>query len=468
LNASSLELSRDEMRQYGYRVVDLVVEHLADLRAAGVGRKGAPATLRPELDEPPPGEPGDFEAVMDRLRDQVLANNLRVHHPRFFGFVPGPGNFVSVLADLISSGFNVFNGTWMGGSGAAALELAVVDWFRQWCGLPTEAGGIFVSGGSVANMTALAVARHVKLDRFNDAIVYCSDQTHSSVDRALRILGFGPAQIRRLPSDPHYRLSVRTVADAIGRDRALGLRPFCIVANAGTTNTGAVDPLGSLAALAHSNNMWIHADGAYGAASTVCERGRSALEGLSDVDSLALDPHKWLFQTFECGCVLVRDRSALKSTFQILPDYLQDVHREEEEMNPCDYGIQLTRSFRALKVWLSMQVFGLDAFRTAVERGFELAEYAQSRLERMARWEVLSPAQMGIVAFRYLPQRAEPNPMQTELVEAMLRDGYALLTSTVLRGVTALRLCTINPRTSEDDIGATLARLDRHARELDA
>ncbi len=204
----------------------------------------------------------------------------------------------------------------------------------------------------------------------------------------------------------------------------------------------------------------MHADGAFGAAAAISPRGRTALEGLELADSLSIDPHKWLFQTFECGCVLLRDGRQLKETYQILPDYLQDL-RGMGEVNPCDYGIQLSRGFRALKVWLSVQVFGMAAFRAAVEHGFELAEYAQRRLESMPDWEIVSPAQMGTLAFRYAP-----SPIDTRLVDAMLKDGHALVSSTVLRGVAALRMCTINPRTTHQDIDGTLERMDLLAKAL--
>jgi aromatic-L-amino-acid decarboxylase len=232
-----------------------------------------------------------------------------------------------------------------------------------------------------------------------------------------------------------------------------------VVANAGTTNTGAVDPLGELADLCAAEDMWLHADGAYGAASVLCERGRQKLAGLERVDSLSLDPHKWLFQPFECGCVLARDAGQLKSAFQLMPEYMRDVHRNTAETNQADYGIQLSRGFRALKVWLSMNTFGLAAFRAAITRGFELAEFAEGELRRRGNWEILSPAEMAIVAFRF----GQDDAVQTRLVEAMLRDGFAFLTSTTLKGVTALRLCTINPRTSEDDIVQTIDRLEKFA-----
>jgi aromatic-L-amino-acid/L-tryptophan decarboxylase len=219
--------------------------------------------------------------------------------------------------------------------------------------------------------------------------------------------------------------------------------------------------LNDLADLAAAEKMWLHVDGAFGAAAILSDRGRAMLGGIERADSLALDPHKWLFQSFECGCVLLRDVELLKSAFQIKPDYLRDVHRISAEFNPADHGVQLTRSFRALKVWLSLQTFGVAAFREAIERGFELAEIAERELRAHKSWEILSPAQLATVCFRF----GKSDEVQTQLVDLMMRDGYALLTSTELRGVASLRLCTINPRTTEQDIVETVKRLDQFARE---
>jgi aromatic-L-amino-acid decarboxylase len=237
-------------------------------------------------------------------------------------------------------------------------------------------------------------------------------------------------------------------------DRAAGLHPFAVVANAGTTNTGAIDPLPEISALCQSNDMWMHVDGAYGAAAVLCDRGRALLQGLELADSLSLDPHKWLFQSMECGCVILRDAEILKATYRITPEYLADVHRNLSEVSPHDYGIQLTRSFRALKLWMSVQYFGLDAFRTAMDRGFELAEFAESKLREMPGWEIVTPATMGIVTFH------RPGTDYKKLHEAILADGFALASSTVLKGRTVLRFCCINPRTTEDDIEQTIHRID--------
>ena len=456
-----LELSEAEMRALGYRVVDLVVDHLAHIEDRKVGAKGTPAEFRAVFGEPPPEQPVPADVIFARLERDVLGNMLNILHPRFFAFVPGPSNFVSAAADFLASGYNVFNGSWLGGSGAAALELTVIDWLRKACGLPEGAGGLFVSGGSVANLTALLAGRQARLeDHSAGAVAYYSDQTHSSVGRALRAIGLAPEQLRCIPSDDRYRLPLAALAEHVGRDRSAGLRPFCVIANAGATSTGAVDPLRAIGEYCRDEGLWLHVDGAYGAAAVISERGRLALDGLELADSVSLDPHKWLFQSIECGCVLVRDAAHLKLAFSTSAAYLAEIHRFTAEVNPCDYGIQLTRSFRALKVWMSIQYFGLGAFRAAVDRGFELADLAERTLRTMPHWEVVTPAEMGIVTFRH---RGSTAGYYNALHQAMLANGFAFLSTTALNGQTVLRICTINPRTSDRDITDTLAWLDRLA-----
>jgi aromatic-L-amino-acid decarboxylase len=447
------------MRALGYLVIDTLVEHFARLREQPAGRKAGRAALEELFREPVPERGTDPRELVERLKRDVFANQLHVDHPRFFAFVPGPGNFVGAMADALASGFNSFVGTWLGGSGPAEIELVTIDWLRALCGLPETAGGLFVSGGSMANLTALAIARHARLGyEIPGAMVYYSDQTHSASERALRVLGFAPSQTRKLTSDECFRLPVDALAREVAADRAQGWRPFCVIANAGTTNTGAIDPLLELVRFCREEGLWLHVDGAYGAAAVISGEGRRLLDGLGEVDSLALDPHKWLFQPFEIGCVLLRDRQLMKNALGIHPEYLRDAHRFAEETNFCDYGIQLTRSFRALKLWMSFKTFGLEAFRDAVAHGFRLAEAAERRLRQNPAWEIVTPAQMGVVTFRHREETANQ-----QLVEAMLEDGYALLTSTVLRGRTVLRLCTINPRTTEEEIGETVSRMERLA-----
>jgi len=458
-----LEFSPERMREIGYRVVDQLVNHLATLPNQPVGGKGEPVALRAALTEPVPEHGMEFEAVLQQLERDILPNTMHVNHPRFFAYVPGPSNFVSAMADALVSGYNVFAGTWISGSGPAAVELAVIEWLRAECGFPTGAGGLFVSGGTMANLTALAVAKHVALDdRLDGATVYFSDQAHSSLEKALRVIGLPSGNARKLACDLDYRLPVRELERAMKKDRSEGKRPFCVIASAGTTNTGAIDPLCELSRLCKDQHLWLHVDGAYGAAAVICDRGRELLGGLELADSVSLDPHKWLFQPFEIGCVLVRELSHLRDTFLILPEYLKDTHQYSDEFNFTDYGLQLTRGFRALKLWMSIKVFGMASFRAAVERGFALAEFTEARLRKMPGWEIVTLAQMGIVCFRYA---GGDDAAHLRLVQSILKDGFALITSTVLQGRTVLRTCTINPRTTQSDIEETLDRLDRLARQ---
>jgi glutamate/tyrosine decarboxylase-like PLP-dependent enzyme len=375
-----------------------------------------------------------------------------------------------VLADTMASGYNVFAGTWLEGSGPAEVELVVIDWLRRIVGMPETVGGLFVSGGSVANLTALVVAREVKLSgQIDGAVAYCSDQTHSSIERALRVIGFSNEQLRKLGSDEDFRLPVGELSRAVEADRLAGKNPFLVVANAGATNTGAVDPLAELVAFCGEQGLWLHVDGAIGAAAMLSQHERQRLEGIERSDSLSLDPHKWWFQPYETGCLLVRDARRLKDCFHILPEYLKDLSPEEEEVNFYDLGIQLTRSFRALKLWASLKVFGLASFRKAVERGLQTAIQAEERLRRSPVLEVVTPAQMGIVTFRVAAaglsgQAAES--IHEKIVSEMIADGLAMVSSTVLKGRTALHMSTINPRTTIPDVDRTIDKIESIAVRL--
>ncbi|MHA2298583.1 MAG: pyridoxal phosphate-dependent decarboxylase family protein [Candidatus Hodarchaeales archaeon] len=467
----TLQLSREEMQLLGYQVVDILVDHFDNLHDKFVTHKANRSSIEKRLREPLP-EKGtlDFGMVLQQLQQDVLSNIMHPDHPRFFAFVPGPSNFISVMADTIATGFNVFAGTWLEASGPTEIELVTIDWLRQLCGLPSTTSGLFVSGGSIANLTALAIARHVKLDnQVQGAVIYFSDQTHSSIDKGLALLGFKLTQLRRLASDDDYKLKLSELRQEIAKDRKAGRKPFCVIANAGTVNTGAVDPLLELVDLCCDEGLWLHVDGAYGAPAVLSDKGRDLLEGLDRVDSLTLDPHKWLFQPYEIGCLLVKNGHLLKETFRILPEYLKDVDRAEEEVNYCDLGIQLTRRFRALKLWMSLKVFGIDAFRKAITRGIEKAEKAEEMIKGFSNWEVVTPAQMAIVTFRYTPEDHSPeelNKMNRQLVDRMIADGYAMISTTELRGQTVLRLCMINPRTTETDIQETIKKLDKFGEEL--
>lgn len=465
-----LQLSRDEMQALGAQALDLVIHHFETNRASPVAVTLPRAQTERLLRTPLPEDATPVHELVEILAREVFPNALKSDHPRFYAFVPSPTNFVSVIGDLLISGHNLFAGHWMAASAAGQIEINVLDWLNELVGFPKESGGILVSGGSMANLSAIATAREARLGGSNpNAIVYCSDQTHSSMAKGLRILGFGPEQKRTIATDDGFRLSIPALETAIVEDRAAGRVPFCVVANGGTTNTGAIDPLDALADICAREKLWLHVDGAYGAAAVITGRGRTALAGLERADSITLDPHKWLFQPYELGCLLVRDASVLPNAFRVEDedhaDYLEDVTRHvQHDVNFYECGVQLTRSFKALKLWLSMRTFGLGEFRRAIQIGFEMADHAERTLRAAGTWEIVTPSQMGIVTFRWRDAAktdAQIDAITRETVDLMREDGYALVMSTALKQRPVLRLCPINPTTNAGEIEETIARLGR-------
>ncbi|HSF18363.1 MAG TPA: aspartate aminotransferase family protein [Vicinamibacteria bacterium] len=467
--SKDLTLDREEMTRLGYRAIDLVVSHFEKLPQLPVSRVQSREDMERALREPPPREPSSADAIFDTLSRHVLPNIIHVDHPRNFAFVPGPNNFAGVLGSLIASGFNVFAGTWLEASGPAQIELVTIDWMKEILGLPGSAAGLFVSGGSAANLTALLVAREDRLSGdLASGMGYCSSQTHSSMERAFRVLGLRPHQLTRVETDEVFRLSLPALERAIALDRARGRKPFVVIANAGTTNTGAVDPLPELAELCRKEDLWLHVDGSFGAVAALSPRKSHLLRGLDRADSLSLDPHKWLFQPYGTGTVLVRQGNLLERYFQVFPEYLDDVKGGSDELNFCDYGIELTRSFRALRLWMTFKLFGLDRIQAAVEHGIEMAERAEAGLREIPLFEIVAPAELGVVAFRYRahpPARADE--LNRRLVRAVMDDGFAFVSSTTLGGKTVIRLCPINPRTTAADIDRSVERICQLAARLD-
>ncbi|MGQ0649194.1 MAG: pyridoxal phosphate-dependent decarboxylase family protein [Gemmatimonadaceae bacterium] len=472
-----LQLSGDEMRALGAQVLEIAVRRFETLRDQPVSsRMPSRAETEAALRTPLPVHGEDPRALVDHLMQEVFPKTFHSDHPRFYAFVPSPTNFVSVMGDLLVSTHNVFAGHWLASSTAAQIELVVIDWLKELCGLPGEGGGIMVSGGSMANLCAIATAREAILGGPDErGVLYCSDQTHSSLAKGVRLIGFRRDQRRTVVTDEQLRLSLPALEHMIADDRARGLRPFCVVANGGTTNTGAVDPLPALADLCEREGIWLHVDGAYGAAAVITERGRTALRGLERAHSITLDPHKWLFQPYELGCLLVRDVDTLRAAFRITDDdhadYLEDVRRHvHDEVNFYELGPQLTRSFKAVKLWLSLRTFGLDAFRRAQEVGFEMADEAERVLRADPRWEIVTPSQMAVVTFRWRgdgslsPHRVDA--LTQRVVDRMRLDGYALVMSTALGGRPALRICPIHPGTRADEIHEAIRRLTHFSTEI--
>ncbi len=473
----SLDWDPQTMKRAGYQVVDWLVDRIASLRESSLGLELSREETERLLREPMPEEPSAFEQVFDEYARKVAPNAVRLDHPRFFAFIPSAPNFASVLAEALVAGTNVFAGTWLESSGPSQVELVVIDWFKEMLGLPRDAAGLLVSGGSVANLTALAVARRKVLnDSTAGAVVYFSDQTHASIDRALRVLGFGASQFRRIETDADYRMSSERLSEQVRQDRTKGLRPFAVIANAGTTNTGAIDPLADIGRIAKENSLWFHVDAAYGGFAALTDRGREMLRGIEGADSLVLDPHKWLYCPFEAGCVIVREGPQMRETFRILPEYMRDVEREELDVNFCDFGLQLTRSFRALKVWMALKTYGARRFRQIIDQCLDLTLYAAGLLERSPQLEIVTRPSLGVFTFRYVPrnltargQDAEKslNRLNGELVRRAISSRKLMISSTRLGSCLVLRFCILNHRTTKADVRAALSLIEQFGREAE-
>lgn len=460
LPADVLSIPPDEMRRLGYWVVDQVIAHFEHGDRGPAVLVGNPDDLTDALGGPVPHEPGDPLQAMQTLVDVALKNQQHGDHPRYFARVPGPSSFAGVLGEWLGTGHQAIAASWVGGSGPATVELVVCKWLASVLGLPDTTEGVLLSGGSMANITGLVAVRNV----FGAGVVYLSDQTHSSIARGLRSIGLADDEIRILPTDNQMRLPVEGLRQAISDDLRLGRRPSMVVATAGTTNTGTVDDLPAIAELCRQHGLWLHVDAAYGGPAALCEPGRHALSGIEYADSVVLDPHKWLFQPYDVGCLLVRRGGILEQAYAMNPEYLLDVKARPGEVDLRNRSLELTRRSRALKLWLTFRTYGAERLGQAVERGIALAERAEQLLRDDARWDVVTPAQLGVVTWAAIGVSSEQH---RAAAAALTNDGYASVTTTTIRGRSVLRLCTLNPRTTEDDIRGTLSRLADYVSQPD-
>jgi aromatic-L-amino-acid decarboxylase len=470
---AALDLDHATMQRIGRQVADFVAEHLATLRDQPAYRTLDRQSAHKLNSADPPAHPTNFEAILEHFRERVVPHHAREPHPRFLGYIPSCPTFPAVMGDWLATGFNFFAGVWSVAAAPNEIELTVLEWFRRWMDMPLGSRGLLTSGGSAATVTAVVAARHAAVgDDTSDLsrmTVYCSDQAHSSIAKAAWIAGIARKNVRAVPSDDAFRMRIDALRDQVKADRKAGLRPFLIGATAGATNTGAVDPLHEIADFAEREQLWLHTDSAYAGFSVLTERGRTLLDGLGRADSLTLDPHKWLYVPFECGCLLVKDPAKLESAFGVHPEYLQDVRVREAEVNFSDYGEQLTRYSRALKVWFSVQYFGTQAIGAAQDRAMAQAELAERLVRASAELEVLTPAQFGIVCFRVHPKgmddEAALNALNERVNERVNRTGFVLMSSTRLRGALSLRLCIPGFRTRDEDVAAVLELVRRTAAE---
>lgn len=414
-------------------------------------------------------------SLLDFIRDEVDRTGINSASAGQLGYIPGGGLFPSALADFLTDISNRYSGVSFAGPGAAAMEQTLVEWMCKLVGYPDTAGGDLTSGGSLATLSALVTARDahkIGPQETTKACVYLTGQVHHCISKALHIAGLTDARKRLVPMDEYHRMDVAVLQQMIESDRKQGLRPWLLVASAGTTDTGAVDPIVEISRVAKRHDMWFHLDAAYGGFFLLCEEGRERLKGIEQADSVVLDPHKGLFLPYGSGAVLVKNRKLLAESNTYHADYMQDAKHPEnvsdEALSPADLSLELTRPFRGPRMWFPLKLFGLEPFRAALAEKIWLARYFHQKISGMERFEVGSEPDLSIVTYRYLPKNGEENAFNKRLLEAVLEEGKVFISSTMIAGKFTLRLAVLNFRTHRETIDSLLEVLQRRAQELDS
>ena len=480
MNRADFDLPPEELRRLGGLATDAVASHRERLLERPVfGKVGAGASL---FEGPLPEEGRPFEEVLAFVREHVLPFPMGNSHPRFYGFINATADPVGILADYLASAMNP--NCWGGDHAAIHVETQAMRWIAEMLGYPPEAEGILVSGGSMANFTALAAARramtpgNVREDGLAGPdrprlTIYASDQVHSCVDKAADLLGIGTSRLRRIPTDDRFRILTGDLIRAVAADRAAGFTPAIVVGNAGTVNTGAIDPLDELADFCRRESLWFHVDGAYGALASMVPELKPLFSGMERADSIAADPHKWLYVPYEAGATLVREPGRLAAAFRKFPEYLAS---DPESPFPgpawfAERGPELSRGFKALKVWMGLMTHGRRAYVERIASDVRLARFLSAEVDRRADFERLSEPVLSIANFRYRPagrplSDSDLDRLNRRIIHRLVGGGSHFLSPTILKGRTALRVSITNFRTREEDLLALLDESERLGRDL--
>lgn len=459
VNTFPLEPTEEQMRAMIEGAARAVIDHVTSLGAApAVALEGADL-LAKTFREPPPEGPGDFDDLLGRAVD-ALRTSFNTAGPGYLAFIPGGGLFTSALAEWISLSFNRYAALWFPSPALAQMEATTIRWLCDIVGYPESARGILTSGGSTANLSAIVAARHSVLgEDFSDGVIYLSPHTHASVAKGATVAGFPSASLRTVATDDRLRIDVVALQAAIDDDRAAGRRPALVVASAGTTDTGAIDPLESIGALARREGIWLHADGAYGGAFAMTERGGRRLTGLSEADSITLDPHKTMFLPYGTGALLVRDGEHLRASHSPPgpSHYLADLTADDDAINLADYSTELSREARGLRLWLPIMLHGMNAFRDALDEKLDLTDRLHRGLLGIDGVEVPWEPQLTVVAFRVRdsdPARADARTKA--LMERINGSKRVFVSSTSIGDRFTIRACIVSHRTHADRIDETI------------
>jgi len=468
-----------ELRQLGHRMIDDMIDHLATLSQRPVWQP-IPAEIPEHFQTSAPVDAEGAEQAYEDFRRYVLPYAEGNLHPRFWAWVIGAGSGLGMLADMLAAGINPNLGS--GDHAPALVERQVIDWMKQALGFPAKSSGLLVTGASMANIIGLAVARHVKAGinvKENGLFAsparmmfYGSSETHNSIVKGLQLLGFGKQSFCPIEVSPDFKIKIAALRDTIRRHKAEGLKPLCVIGNAGTVNTGAVDDLAGLADLCAEHDLWFHVDGAIGAPLAISPKLRSMMRGMERADSLAFDLHKWMQMPYDVGCVLVRDEAQHREAFSEAAGYLLRMPRGlcSGERWFSDYGPELSRGFRALKVWICIKEHGLRKFGELFEQNVEQASYLAEAIEANAELELIARGELNIVCFRYKARRRDPqalNALNRELLMRLQEQGIAAPSVAILDGKFAIRVSICNHRTRMEDFDLFLREVLRLGRELD-
>ena len=478
---SALDVSEQAFEEISSEATRLVFEYLTTIAERPVRAENYAGKTIASLDSELSAEGLPLDQLMSDCR-AIMDLSRPNGHPRFFGYVASPSTPIGAYGDLIASALNANITCWRSGPAGTELERMVVRWLGALIDYDRDAHGLMTSGGSMANMIALLIASRrrsgantARSGLWNSGpplTVYASEEVHMSIPKAADILGFGCDQVRTIACDDRQRIRIDLLRQRIQADHREGLRPFCVVGSAGTVNTGAVDPLDELANVAKEFDLWFHVDGAYGAPGILDQRKKHLFAGLDRADSVSLDPHKWLYVPVDAGCLLFRDAAAARAAFSTEDaDYIKTHgYADEEAFAFWDYGVELSRRFRALKVWLTLQYYGSRRIAQAIGEDVSLAEYLGELIARTDDFELLAPVELSICCFRYVPQRgmsdAELNQLNERVMEHVQKGGRAYLSNATVNGRFALRACITNFRTTKTDIDETIAAIRDMAEEL--
>lgn len=468
-----LEPSGDEIRDWGNSVTQFIIEYLGGLRDHPAYRHTSSCEIRSGLDSKLPTNGTDFESLLKVFRDTIVPFSRQNAHPRMFGYVQSPGTPIGAFADLLASTLNANLTIWRSAPAAVELERMTIDWIRQILGFPAEALGLFVSGGSMANLAALAAARQTRSDSLGRLRLYASSATHFSIAKAAALLGIGWENVQIIAVDERLKMRVNDLVAKIQADLEAGYVPFCVVGNAGTVDTGTVDLLGEIREITERFQLWMHVDGSYGAFAVLADSAKNLFSGMEQADSMALDPHKWLYLPVDVGCVIYRDPEAAHAAFAHEAEYTRMFGEEADEAFVCwDYGPELSRRFRALKVWMLLKGVGLDRLGNAIESNLACARHLETMVQASDDFDMVAPVELSIFCFRHVPaQLRNESPkvidaFNERLLVALQRDGSSYLSNTTIGDRFALRGCVLNYRTTLHDMEILLDDLRRVAKSL--